>query len=160
MGCVIQYGLLALMCAQTLSFLDLSKERLDSACMPEQLVGQPKQVGGGCEWGWAKMAVPVVQAVENAKYEMQYDNKYYKTFYNMSESQKDMLMGLPFPGDTGFKFTSTSSNNQDSTSSLGSCRPRSPAPAEERGDGSPWSQRLHAWLVANSTGEQGTHIRQ
>ena len=30
-----------------------------------------------------------------------------------------MLMGLPVLGDTGFKFTNTSSNNQDSTVSLG-----------------------------------------
>ena len=40
-------------------------------------------------------------------------------FHIQSESQKDMLTGLSFHGDTGFKFTSTSSNNQDSTSSLG-----------------------------------------
>ncbi|CAI9156850.1 unnamed protein product [Rangifer tarandus platyrhynchus] len=30
-----------------------------------------------------------------------------------------MLAGLPVLGDTGFKFTNTSSNNQDSTVSLG-----------------------------------------
>ncbi|OWK04085.1 APOL3 [Cervus elaphus hippelaphus] len=32
-----------------------------------------------------------------------------------SISQKGMLTGLPILGDTGFKFTNTSSNNQDST---------------------------------------------
>ena len=36
---------------------------MDSTHTPEQLVGLPKLVGGGCELDWVKMAVPVVQAV-------------------------------------------------------------------------------------------------
>ncbi|KAB0366186.1 hypothetical protein FD754_010342, partial [Muntiacus muntjak] len=42
-----------------------------------------------------------------------------KLFHTQSISQKGMLMGLPILGDTGFKFTNPSSNNQESTVSLG-----------------------------------------
>ncbi|KAF6104245.1 hypothetical protein HJG60_011245 [Phyllostomus discolor] len=39
-------------------------------------------------------------------------------FHTQCVSQKGMLMGLPILGDTCFKLTNTSSNNQDSTVSL------------------------------------------
>lgn len=75
--------------------------------MPEQLVGRPKQVGGGCEWGWAKMAVPVVQAVRAGHLEA-----FAVCLNHTVSTEKEEVMGLCVGALTGdlnsdSKFTHT-----------------------------------------------------
>lgn len=88
--------------------MDLSKEYLDSTHTPEQLVGLPKLVGGGCELDWVKMAVPVVQAVRASS----------GCFPSMSQShvstEKEEVVGLcigvlngDLSSDSQFTYTGT-----------------------------------------------------
>lgn len=77
--------------------------------MPEQLVGRPKQVGGVCEWGWAKMAVPVVQAVRAVHLDA-----FVACLNHTVSTEKEEVMGLcigalngDLNSDSKFTYTGT-----------------------------------------------------